>query len=196
MRHVDDIQAFAAADGTAADSVKQHIDCCPRCRAAVEECQRLLADLDTLRTALTDPPQRLQRWARAWAGAVAHSRPRLSVLDILAIGAQPLAAVRDAGGHDTAMLYGDDRYQLDVRVTGRSDGTSRLHGQIVPLPASPQGRWKVTTVSSEGSVMTATSDANGEFWIEGVTRWEGLSLVADSETDRLIVPTFGGERKP
>jgi hypothetical protein len=183
MKHLDELTLIALAEG--ADG-GEHTAACPSCSARVARYRFLLGILaDPPRDA---PPERLLRWARAYARTTTSTPPhQWAILAFLTQGAPLQAAVR-GGIPGSALLFGDDRHQLDLRVDPTPSGRVRLHGQIVPLDAGEAGGWEVIALTAEGMTMRTTTDQAGEFLLEAGGAWTELSLVAVRDDQRLVVP--------
>ncbi len=193
MKHLDINAAVDLADGGKHPLLESHVEDCGRCRRLVASVSSTLLALTGATESLAEPPLGLQRWARAYARVATATRPRLRVLGFLAGGANPLAAVRGSLEHSQAILYGDERTHIDLRVEAGVDGSVRLHGQVVPVGEKEHKRWKLSVVSPDGNFHTTTTDGDGEFWIDGLSSSYGWTLMAESEDLRLLVPRFGGE---
>ncbi len=185
MGHLDDLTALALAEGRSDPRLAEHASRCRRCRELVAGIQRLLGALEGGRQPAL--PERLRRWAQAYARTQAVTRPRFSLLGLLSEGA-PLAAAVRGSGPAAAMLYGDERYQLDLRLEPMAAGAARLHGQVVPLGAATTGHFTVTVVASDGTTTTTAVDEWGEFHVDHLQAATGLSLVLEAENERLVVP--------
>jgi len=184
--------ALAIAEGRATpeDSAQAEYD--PELGALVTGFRELLGALDEARTTADVPPA-LMHWARVWAHEAAP-RPQTFVsriLGVLAYGAPQLAAVRGTAMGGPAVLYGDDNYQLDVRLEPQHDGTCRVRGQVVPTANtddSGSGPWAIRLVKSDGTVIPTHSDDIGDFRFDALPDFRGLSLVAERGSKRLIIP--------
>jgi len=190
MKHLTDQQALAVAEDTAPEDARDHAASCARCATAVGRLRTLLGRLDSPRHHLTSPPVGLTRWARAYVDVALHAERRTCVLGLLAFGAAPVAGVRNGVAQGSAVLYGDARHQLDVRVEPHGDDLS-IHGQVVPLDDAEPHAWHVVMMMSDGQVHETTSDAFGEFTIDGLTSSTGASLVLEDREARLVVPRVG-----
>jgi hypothetical protein len=185
MKHLDELTAIALAEGAGADP-GQHAASCPSCSARVARYRLLLEALAAERG--SGPPERLLRWARAYARTTASTPPRhWALLAFLTQGAPLQAAVR-GGMPGSALLFGDDRHQLDLRVDPTPSGRVRLHGQIVPLDASEAGGWEVIALTAEGTTLRTIADEAGEFQLEAGASWPEMSLLAVRDDRRLVVP--------
>jgi len=190
MRHLDHAAALALVQGGGDDVERQHVAVCARCRRLAEECTHLLAGLQAVAEAPA-PPQRLLRWARAYALTMEPAPNRWRALQLLSQGTPLVATTRAAARTGAALLYGDDRHQVDLRIVPTRSGRCRLHGQIVPLASSPVSPWLISAVGPEGEVVRTTSDDLGEFWLPELESWNGASLVATSGEDRVVVACVG-----
>jgi hypothetical protein len=188
MKHLDDHTAIDLIEGRGDTVSERHATECARCRGRVADLRRLLGALATAAEPLHAVPAHLTRWAQACVrtGELATRRPRL--LDRLAFGAQPVAAVR--GGAMTSALYGDREHQVDLQFEA-GERAPYLHGQVVPVDAGDERQWDVAVITTGGEVHTTRSDADGEFRIQGLESWHGLSLIAASGKDRLVIPRIG-----
>jgi hypothetical protein len=200
MKHLDDAAALALVEAGIASTgaeLPAHVAGCARCRALMDEYRRLLAAFETVQ-ACGRPPERVLRWARAYAGtAAARPRPRWRLLPCVARGDALVAAVRGGNGISRAVLHGDERHQLDLRLEPAGAGRARLHGQLVPLADDAVEGWTITAVlsSDEGAeadgprgARTTRTDASGEFWISDLADGERLSLLADNGEERIVIP--------
>jgi hypothetical protein len=115
------------------------------------------------------------------------------VLSFLAGGSQPVAAVRGGVAEGRAVLYGDDSHHLDLRIETSRHGTASLHGQVVPLTESEVAEFRVCAVTVEGGVHVTRTDERGEFWLHGLQSWRFMSVVVESDEERLVVARVGGE---
>ncbi len=200
MRHLNDSSAVDLAEGRGDEQASQHLAGCERCQQRVATFADLLKALDCSQEPLAEVPPYLMAWAAACARTVAgpvlraKRRPRTRVLELLAFGAQPIAAVRGGAAVGAAALFGDHRHQIDLQVDPGGDGPS-LHGQIVPLDTTEINPWQVVVVCQDGSTYNTTSDSDGEFLIPELGSWDGLSLIADSGEERLLVPHLGDGAK-
>ena len=166
-----------------------HLAACSRCREAAAALRQTLAALADARHA-AHPPLPLRRWALAYAGCALPDRPRPRLLALLAASAGPLAEVR-AGAAPAAALYGDERFQVDLRLEPDAAG-ARLHGQVVAVDDATPEPWTITAVGPDGVTSTVTSDSCGEFRIDGrAARW-GVTVVAERAGERLVVSRFDG----
>ncbi|MEN8163482.1 MAG: hypothetical protein ABFS37_05090 [Acidobacteriota bacterium] len=184
--------ALAIAEGRATPEESAQAECDPKLGALVTGFRKLLGALDDARTTADVPPA-LMHWARAWAHE-ATERPQTFVsriLGILAYGAPQLAAVRGMTLGGSAVLYGDDDHQLDIRLEPQHDGTCRVRGQVVPTANtgdSDSGPWTVRLVGFDGAVMGTRSDEIGDFRFDALPDVKSLSLIAERGSKRLIVP--------
>jgi hypothetical protein len=186
MAHLEPEALLDAAHG---EGGHPHLEACARCREAVASVRSTLQALGAVRQSAA-PPTGLARWALAYAGRSVRQRPRVRLLELLAASAGPLNAVR-AGCAGAAALYGDDAYQLDLRLEPGPRG-AHLHGQVVSLDEPVPNGWEITVVGPDGSTAEVSSDALGEFLVEGpAARW-GASLIAEGPGARLVVPRFDG----
>lgn len=165
----------------------------PLLGSMVTEFRELLGALDEAREQGSSPPEALLHWARVWAHEAMPPRPSVvsRLLEVLAYGAPCLAAVRGVTTGGPAVLYGDDTFHLDVRLEPQEDGTHRIRGQVVPAAEkleTGQGPWSIRVVGPEGVNLRALSDEDGEFRVEALHSMNGLSLVAERGSERLIVP--------
>jgi len=207
MKHLDDAAALALVEATSASTRAEppaHVAGCARCRALIDEYRRLLAAFEEVHSC-GQPPESVLRWARAYADTVAaRPRPRLRLLPCVAMGDALVAAVRGGNGISRAVLHGDERHQLDLRLEPEGAGRARLHGQLVPLADDAVEGWTITAVLSgdEGPGSSGTrgarstrTDACGEFWIPDLADGERLSLLVDNGDERIVVPRLViGER--
>ncbi len=188
MRHLNDSSAVDLAEGRGDKQASQHLAACERCQQRVATFSELLKALECSQEALAEVPPYLMRWAAACARTVAgpeprpeprpQRRPRPRILELLAFGAQPIAAVRGGAAVGAAALFGDQGHQIDLQVDPGGDRPS-LHGQIVPLGTTEISPWQVVVVCIDGSTYNTTSDSDGEFLIPELSSWDGLSLIAD-----------------
>jgi len=192
MKHLDDSSAIDVAEGRSPEEARIHAAGCPRCGDLAVGFARLLGALGHASEPLDALPQHLARWAQACARTTGQPRPRPRILELLALGAQPVAAVR--GRAMTSALFGDDRHQVDLQVESSAAGVPRLHGQVVPVDETEERTWSVSVVTPGGQVRTATTDADGEFVIDDLETWNGLSLIAECGRERLVVPRLGSVR--
>jgi hypothetical protein len=195
MKHLDALRAVEAAERGPDEGQRDHLAACRRCRQMVDGLRRILGVLAASGAPLAEPPQGLMRWAQAYARTAGTARPRLQVLEFLAGGNHAVAAVRGQAEPARAVLYGDDAHHLDLRIEADRRGSARLHGQVVPLDSSEPERWLVSVVTPGGEVHSATTDTAGEFWIEDLSSWRNLSLVAEGEGQRLVVPRLDTEER-
>jgi hypothetical protein len=185
MKHLDELTAIALAEGAGTEG-SRHAAGCPSCSARVARYRVLLEALTEARG--DAPPERLLRWARAYARTTTPTPPlHWAILVFLTQGAPLQAAVR-GGIPGSALLFGDDRHQLDLRVDPTASSRVRLHGQIVPLDAGEAGGWEVIALTADGGTMRATADQAGEFVLEVGGSWPEVSLVAVRDDQRLVVP--------
>ncbi len=185
--------ALAIAEGRASHEETAQAERDTRIGALVTEFRELISALDGAREQNAEPPEALQHWARVWAHEAAPHRPSLvsRLLEVLAYGAPCLTAVRGAAAGGPAVLYGDNQYQLDVRLEPEEDGTHRVRGQVVPATETVEtgeGPWSIQVIGPPGVVLRTLSDEHGEFRFDGVHSVTGLSLVAERGSERLIVP--------
>ena len=190
MTHIDDVTAFAVAENRADHSAQEHLLGCERCRRLVDSYARLLAAM-TSAAAHEPPPRGVLSWARAYARTRVETQPRWSFLPFLSHGAPLAAAVRGGELPGVALLFGDERHHMDIRVEPRPGGEMRLHGQIVPLTEAGPSPWTVTAVAPSGEARRTVTDLGGEFWFDTVEGWQGTSLVAENEGERLVVARLG-----
>jgi hypothetical protein len=183
MKHLDDAAAVAIAEGSKDPKPSAHLAECARCRKLVDDYRHLL----DVAEACDRPPEGLQRWARAYARLAAPAKPTWRALSFIARGGALVAAVRGGEAISQAVLYGDERHQLDMRFEPSPGGKARLHGQLVPLQDDAVEGWSITAVLEGGDSRSTRTDAGGEFWLEGLAWGEGLSLVAEGETERIVV---------
>jgi hypothetical protein len=190
MKHLDDDAALALAEGQTQPQASRHAEACSACAQRVARYRTLLELLAD--AAATPPPARVVSWARAYARTQAAPRRRWSVLLFLTEGMPATASVR--GGHalTTALLFGDERFHLDLRVNPAAGNRVLLHGQVVPLTPAAPGAWEVIAVTDDGRLLRTTADPLGEFWLEAGPRWHEASLIAVSAGERLVVPRLGG----
>jgi len=182
MTHLDDAAAMTLAKGGADDAARAHAARCPQCEGVVAAFRRLY---DTVAEVAGSeaPPDRLLRWAKAYARTRVQPRRRWTLLGLLSGGTPLVPAVRGGGLTEIALLFGDDRHHLDLRVEPGHHGGARLHGHVVPLQGDLTGRWNVTVVVPDCETFRTDTDAAGEFWLQGISDWERASLVAaGSET--------------
>jgi hypothetical protein len=190
MRHIDDATAIAAAEDRADQGTQEHLLGCERCRRLVDSYARLLAAMTS--AAAQEPlPQGMTRWARSYARTRIETRPRWTFLPFLSHGAPLAAAVRGSELPGVALLFGDTRHHVDIRVESSPDGEMRLHGQIVPLIETAASPWRVTAVAPSGEARHTFTDLGGEFWFDAVEGWQATSLVAENEGERLVVARLG-----
>jgi hypothetical protein len=190
MRHIDEATALAAAEGTADPRVVEHLGGCNRCRDLVASFARLVRVLSS-RPENGEIPGGLQRWAQAYARTRDRQPSPFSVLGLLSRGAPFATATRGGALHGVALLFGDERHQVDVRIQS-SDGESVcVHGHIVPLQESTDDPWEITVLPGSGASLRTTTDPHGEFWLEEVQGWQSLSLVATNGRERLVVARLG-----
>ncbi len=186
MRHLDSETLVGhALEGAG----HPHLAACERCREEAAAVRRTAGALELAHHA-DPPPQALSRWAVAYARCAAPDRPRPRLLALLAASAGPLVEVR-AGAAAAAALYGDERFQVDLRLEPDRAG-ARLHGQVVSVDDPTPAPWQVTAVGAHGVTTTVASDAFGEFRIDGpAARW-GVTVIAQRGDDRLVVSRFDG----
>jgi len=190
MKHLDESTALSLAEDQAVDQrTLAHLAACPRCAAMVEEYRALLAAFAAARAPQQSPSQSLQRWALAYAGLAGGQRQQSRLLPLLASSFGPRVAVRGQEAlAEGAFLFGDKQVQLDVRVQATVLGGSTIHGQVVSLPPQEQAQWQIWALSQEGRLQTATTDDQGEFWLEELPARSSLSLVLANEHERLVIP--------
>lgn len=185
--------ALAIAEGRASPEEIAQAERDPRLGVLVTGFRKLLSALDEARALGADPPEALLHWARVWAHEAAPRRPSVvsRLLEVLAYGAPCLAAVRGVTTGGPAVLYGDDTYHLDVRLEPQEDGAHRIRGQVVPIAETDektQGPWSIRVVGPRGMILRALSDEDGDFRVNALPCVNGLSLVAERGSERLIVP--------
>ncbi len=187
-----DFLALTIAEGRATPEESAQAECDPKLAALVTGFRELLGAMDEARITADVPPA-LMHWARVWAHE-AVPRPQTFVsriLGILAYGAPQLSAVRGTSMGGPAVLYGDDDYQLDIRLKPQHDGTWRVRGQVVPTAntsISDSGPWAIRLLRSDGTVIRTHSDEFGDFRFNALPDFKGLSLVAERGSKRLIIP--------
>jgi hypothetical protein len=187
MSHLDDMTAIALAEGDTVADAGRHVASCSSCGRRVARFRGLLEALADARG--EPPPERLLRWARAYARTAAPAPDlRWSFLTFLTQGAPLAAALRGGGAVGSALLFGDQHHQLDLRVDPTTADRVRLHGQIVPLGAEPAAGWEVIALTADGRTLRTTADEAGEFWLEAGGSWPEMSLVAVRDDQRLVVP--------
>ncbi len=196
MKHLDDSTAIAFLEGRAEPTARAHAQVCERCRCLVRQYETLLATIASDRAPKYAPPAHLMRWARAFAAITAPPRPTWRLLPLLARGTELLATVRgDESPGAGAYLFGDDSHHLDIRIEATHTGSASLHGQLIPLTesqAEPQlPQWSVTVVTVAGETKQTTTDEVGEFWLDGLSSWQGLDLVAHNDQERILVQGLG-----
>ncbi len=184
--------ALAVAEGRASAEDRARVERDPNLAGLAAEFRRLL---DALKTASVDsgPPEHLLHWARVWAREAAP-RPATPVvsrlLEILAFGMPGFAPVRGMAAGGPAVLYGDERHQLDIRMEPLRDDAFSIRGQVVPI--GDGGRrldpWSIRLVARGGEVLQAVSDEDGVFQFPGPVDVDGMALIAERGTERLIVP--------
>ena len=186
MRHLNDSVVIELIEGGGGPEARRHLEGCVRCRTALDRFRTLLS---ALRAPLGERPAAgLTAWARAYARTAVPSAPRVSVLGFLAGGSQPVAAVRGTLRSEAALLFGDERHQLDLRLEPAAAGRVRIHGQIVPLKGGATSPWQVSLVTGHGELVTGTTDGTGEFWLDEVRLGPAGSLLVSNEEDRVLVP--------
>jgi len=183
--------ALAIADGRGSpdDVIRAERD--QRLGAMVAQFRKLLGALDEARVG-GPPPEALLHWARVWARETAPGSPSVisRLLEVLSFGVPGLAEARGVAGAGQAVLYGDERYHLDVRLETGEDGSHRVRGQVLPASdafSTPEGPWSIRVLGPRGRIATAVSDDYGEFRIDAMDGDRELSLVAERGTERLIV---------
>jgi hypothetical protein len=160
MRHLNDSVVIELIEGGGGPEARRHLDGCDRCRDRADRFRALLTALEA--SGGEAPPAGLTAWARAYARTAAPTA-RVSILDFLAGGRQPVPAVRGALRSEAALLFGDERHQLDLRLEPTAEGRVRVHGQVVPLRGGDPTSWKISLVTGEGELVTGTTDRFGEF---------------------------------
>lgn len=187
-RHIDHADALTAAEGRAGPGVLDHLEHCPRCRRLVADFERLMG---VLRSSASAPslPAGLSRWAAAYARMHSGRGAQWRVLGLLSRGPGHATALRGEIP-SVALLFGDDRHQLDVRID-RDGELARLHGHIVPLAGDGPSAWRITLISGAGHTRHTSSDDRGEFWVDGLEVWQRQSLVAEAGRERLVVARLG-----
>jgi hypothetical protein len=186
MRHLSDSVVIELIEEGGGPEPRRHLEGCARCRATVDRFRALLSALRSPQG--ETPPAGLAAWARAYARTAAPSSPRVRVLDFLAGGSQPVPAVRGALRSEAALLFGDERHQLDLRLEPAAEGRVRVHGQIVPLQGGESMPWQVSLVTGNGEVVTGATDGSGEFWLDEVLLGSAGSLLVSNAEDRVLVP--------
>jgi hypothetical protein len=187
-RHIDHADALAAAENRAGPEVLDHLEGCPRCRRLVADFERLMGVLISSASA-PSLPAGLSRWAAAYGRIHSPRNAQWSVLGLLSRGPGPATALRGELS-SVALLFGDDRHQLDVRID-RDGEQTRLHGHIVPLSGDGPSAWRITLISGAGRTRHIASDDRGEFWVDGLGAWQSHSLVAEAGRERLVVARLG-----
>ena len=186
MRHLPVSVVIELIEEGGGPEARRHLDGCARCRATVERFRGLLQALEA--PAALEPPRGLTAWARAYARSVASTARRVSVLSFLAGGTQPVPAVRGGLRSEAALLFGDERHQLDLRLEPAAEGRVRVHGQIVPLHAGRPGSWQVSLITGGGEVVMGATDGSGEFWLDEVLLGSAGSLLVHNAEERVVVP--------
>ncbi len=195
MKHLDDETAIRLAEtglgeaGPAGDHVAQ----CRRCRDLVEQYQRLFGVVESAQALDEEPPAWMKRWASAFAHSAATPRRRWLMLPLLAQTTGAVAAVRGTAA-GTAYLYGDESHHLDLRIEPSEQGRSCLHGQLLQVGCDQITPWRVTVVKPNGEAIRTFTNETGEFWLEGVDSFKQVTVIASSETERLVARL--GEEEP
>jgi len=160
----------------------------------VEEFQIILSELEDVGR-YGSPPEHLLSWARAWAGQEMPEEKGIAsrVLGILSRQSMPAHALRSGVTEPAAVLYGDEDYQLDLRVEEIETESWRIRGQVVSLKAvDDHGCWKLRLLDPSGKWTEQSSDEFGEFTFAPVAAGSGLSLSAQRGKDRLHVARIEG----
>jgi hypothetical protein len=193
MKHLDDASAVDLAEGRSNQQASMHAADCALCQELVARFVRLLDALEASTAPLERAPAHLTSWARACVRTLVQPSPRPRILELLAFGTQPIAAVRGGFVTGAAALFGDQDYQVDLQVEpSPTAGHHSLYGQIVPLAETKDQTWKVTVVTVEGRIYRLTTDRDGEFEIPDLESWDGLSMVAESDEERILIPRLRG----
>jgi hypothetical protein len=193
MKHLSDSAAVTMAEGARSEEARRHVGECARCQELVTRYRRLLDGLEIVKVEpFAEAPADLLRWARACTRTRPRQVPRSTWLHLLAFGAQAMAAVRGGYQAGASALFGSDRFQIDLQVEPLPDGGHQLLGQIVPIADDQERIWTIEVVTATGATYQSTADYGGEFCIEELDSWEGLSMVATSHEERLLVPRLGG----
>ena len=196
MKHLDDHVAFTLAEGgTIEPEWQPHLEQCDRCRQLVAQYLQVLEAAESARALSQEPPTRVQRWARAYARAASAPRRRWLMLPLLAHSWGPVAAVRGGELTGTALLYGDEAHHLDLRIEPSEEGPACLHGQLLDIGDCTPQSWSITAVTASGETLHTTASENGEFWIDGVESWQSATVIAASDSERLVARVLEGEQE-
>lgn len=185
-------QALELAEDRRKAGRAQLLESNPELRREVEEYELLFDAIEASRSEGA-PPEHLLHWARSWARTVSKPAPALPtrILSLLSRRRLSVPAVRSAYSATEAGLYGDDQFQLDLRVEESRDGSWRLRGQLVSLQ-SEQENWTIRILGPGAGARIARCDEYGEFSLGNLPRDSSLSLVAESGSCRLYLPRVGG----
>lgn len=192
--------ALAIAEGVATPEDEERAKTDPELRSMVRRFEELFGVLDGVCRVEHGPvlPPALQHWARAWTRENAAQPPTVMsrLLGVLAMGATPLAEARGTAIGPQAVLFGDDTYQLDIRLEDHEDGGVEIRGQAVALEDDLDDgtSWSVRVVGGEGTVYHTATDEHGLFLLRVEDEVAGASLVADRGPIRLVVPRLGPRR--
>jgi len=139
------------------------------------------------------PPESLLHWARSWARTVSRSAPTFSsrILGLLSHQSFAAPALRSAAPASEARLYGDDEYQLDLRVEEKNNGMWRLRGQVVSLVSSEEN-WKVLLCCADADIREEKCNEFGEFVFDETPPGPWMSVIAESASVRLHLPRIKG----
>ena len=193
MSHLDEHQAIDLIESGDSNGFAEHVASCSRCSNLVEGFRRAIESLAACRQTPDEPPLRLVRWARAYAGIAASAKPKCGILELISGGAFVAAEVRQSGATTRSMLYGNDAFQVDIRMTSSVDLASfELHGQVVPIDETVDADWKICVVGSEKPVEVARTGQDGEFWFHDLEPAGPVSLLIENNTQRLVLPRLMG----
>jgi hypothetical protein len=181
-RHDDDLALHLAESGEPDATLE------PELAALVGDFRRVLGALKIARKEPPAMPPHLERWARAWVDTRLPEPEGLvsRILSVLATNA-PAPAVRNGHAGGSAVLYGDEKHHVDLRVEPTENNGHRLRGQILGLDRQADEPWHISLVGPDGSMYMVDTDATGEFAIEGVPVTTGTSFVAQRGDERLVV---------